>query len=175
MPEGAVRSVSSHWGSGSHLLLNRSQSESDLAQPGPAGPLLPPHKEDFLLSLCLGEGWANKDSQESFDLAHGLVRQTAQTDSIMSAPRSPSSESSATRLRRLEGAQNQHNEGVDTDWPDSIHSFIFGKDCSIPCGQNPLFSGPFDTAATTITSADRLRLISLAPSRLVWGESMFGK
>lgn len=163
--------MSSHWGSGSHLLLNRSQSESDLAQPGPAGPLPPPHKEDFLLRLCLGEGWANKDTEESFDLAHGLVGQTAQTDSIMSAPTSPSSELSATRLPEAGGggAQNEHNEGVDTDWPDSIHSFIFGKDRSIPCGQNPLFSGPSKHCSHNNTSTDRPRLISSTISTCLWG------
>lgn len=144
--------MSSHWGSGSHLLLNPSQSESDLAQPGPAGPLLPPHKEDFLLRLCLGEGWANKDTEESFDLAHGLVGQTAQTDSIMSAPTSPSSELSATRLPEAGGGALRMNtmRGLTrTGLTPSTHSSL-GRIALFPVDRTPSFLVPRNTAATTI-------------------------
>lgn len=47
-------------------------------------------------------------------------------------------------------AQKEHNEGADMDWPYSLLSLIFGRDLSVPCGQNPLCLVPLNTAVTTI-------------------------
>lgn len=43
-----------------------------LAQPGPAGPLLQPHKEDFLLGMCLGERRADKDGEKLWPHSEAL-------------------------------------------------------------------------------------------------------
>lgn len=57
-PREGVRPVLSHWGSGSHLLLNYSQSDSDLAQPRPSGLLCSPTKR----TSCWGCAWG-RDGQ----------------------------------------------------------------------------------------------------------------
>lgn len=125
----AVGTVSAHWGSGSHLLLKHSQSESDLAQAGPRLCCCVPTKNTSCWG-CAGGGLSKQRHEESFDLAHGLERQTAQTDS------SPSS------LLSQRAEDEQHK-----DWPDSLFSV----------DQTPTCLVPLNTAATTIPPSDRLR------------------
>lgn len=61
-------------------------------------------------------------------------------------------------------AQNEHNEGADMDWPDSLHSFIFGKDLSL-CGPNPHLSG-LHTVATTMSPIRQT--VSSTPLQATW-------